>query len=132
MRSMKIEEYLSKSAFFKLDELHARLMSLLEGELAKAECNLTEALILLGVYFEKDERVTPSMLWASLRTTRSNISHHVTKLERRGLLKRETAAQDARKYPLALSPKGRVLATRLIRTFEAFEEKADRQCAGVA
>jgi len=125
---MKIEEFIQKSVFFSINKACFEICNRIEVDLKKHDLNVTEAMILAALFFEKSQ-VNPSSLATTLSTTRSNISHHVTRLEKREFLKRGSHLRDARQYPLHLLPKGAEHVQMVIKIFNCFENQLE-QIAG--
>jgi DNA-binding MarR family transcriptional regulator len=61
-------------------------------------------LVLAAIFFEKKGGVKPSYLAETLQTTRGNVSHCISSLEAKGLLRRRIDAEDARALELVLEP----------------------------
>jgi DNA-binding MarR family transcriptional regulator len=86
-----------------------------------------ESLVLAAIFFEKKGGVKPSNLAETFETTRGNVSHCISSLEAKGLVRRRIDAEDARALQLVLLPAGRKRAVRvagiLDRMQRDFEEK---------
>jgi DNA-binding MarR family transcriptional regulator len=86
-----------------------------------------ESLVLAAIFFEKKGGVKPSYLAETFQTTRGNVSHCVSSLEAKGLVRRRIDAEDARALQLVLLPAGRRRAVRVVgildRMQRHFEEK---------
>ena len=86
-----------------------------------------ESLVLAAIFFEKKGGVKPSYLAETFQTTRGNVSHCVSSLEAKGLVRRRIDAEDARALQLVLLPAGRKRAVRVVgildRMQRHFEEK---------
>jgi len=86
-----------------------------------------ESLVLAAIFFEKKGGVKPSYLAETFQTTRGNVSHCVSSLEAKGLVRRRIDAEDARALQLVLLPAGRKRAARVVgildRMQRHFEEK---------
>jgi DNA-binding MarR family transcriptional regulator len=86
-----------------------------------------ESLVLAAIFFEKKGGVKPSYLAETFETTRGNVSHCVSSLEAKGLVRRRIDAEDARALQLVLLPAGRRRAVRVVgildRMQRHFEEK---------
>ena len=72
----------------------------------------TESLTLAAIFLEK-KRVSPSELALTFETTRGNVSHVVTSLEAKRLVRRRINGEDARGFLLELEPAGRRRAARV-------------------
>jgi DNA-binding MarR family transcriptional regulator len=86
-----------------------------------------ESLVLAAIFFEKKGGIKPSNLAETFETTRGNVSHCISSLEAKGLVRRRIDAEDARALQLVLLPAGRKRAVRvagiLDRMQRDFEEK---------
>lgn len=123
---MKIEAFTSTSYMFAIAHSYNVLWRGFNQRLKKSGCNINEALVLIALYFEENASVTPSMLATALRTSRGNISHCLSNLDSRKLLKRTLFEQDARRLIISLTAAGKKLAEGLIASFEELEGKCER------
>ena len=86
-----------------------------------------ESLVLAAIFFEKKGGVKPSYLAETFQTTRGNVSHCISSLEAKGLVRRKIDAEDARALELILQPAGRKRAVRVVgimdRMQRHFEER---------
>lgn len=82
--------------------------------LREEEVTFFEALVLAAIFFEKKGGVKPSYLAETFETTRGNVSHCVSSLEAKGLVRRRIDAEDARALQLVLLPAGRRRAVRVV------------------
>lgn len=86
-----------------------------------------ESLVLAAIFFEKKGGVKPSYLAETFQTTRGNVSHCVSSLEAKGLVRRRIDTEDARALQLVLLPAGRKRAVRVVgildRMQRHFEER---------
>jgi DNA-binding MarR family transcriptional regulator len=78
------------------------------------EVTAFEALVLAALFFEKRGEINPSALAAAFETTRSNVSHCISSLEAKGLVRREIDPEDARAVRLVLRPLGKRRAARVV------------------
>jgi DNA-binding MarR family transcriptional regulator len=103
--------------------MEASLNLVLEGE----GLTFFESLVLAAIFFEKKGGVKPSYLAETFQTTRGNVSHCISSLEAKGLVRRRIDGADARAFQLVLQPAGRKRAVRvagiLDRMQRHFEEK---------
>lgn len=99
----------------------------LNSILRKEDLTLFESLLLTAIFFEKKEEIKPSYLAETFQTTRGNISHCISSLEAKGLVRRKIDPDDARALRLTLLPAGRKRAARvagiLDRMQSRFEER---------
>ncbi len=95
--------------------------------LREEELTFFESLVLAAIFFEKKGGVKPSYLAETFQTTRGNVSHCVSSLEAKGLVRRRIDTEDARALQLVLLPAGRKRAVRVVgildRMQRHFEEK---------
>ncbi len=119
---MKIQKYVEKSLLFAIGTSYDAIWRNLNTQLKKEECNFLQAMILISLFFEESETVTPSRLADTFYTSRGNLSHCVTYLEKRGWVKRQLDEKDARSYQVILKPEGRKVATRLIKVIDRIED----------
>jgi len=125
---MKIRQYVGKSLLFAICSSYEKIWREFNTTLRKEEVNFLQAVILISMMLEErsEKAITPSSLATVLRTSRGNISHCITALDKRGFLKRAFDPSDARRYRLVLKPEGRRAALRLMKTIdqtESFFEK---------
>ncbi len=124
---MRIESFLEQSPVFQVSRVARRMEAAMNGLLAAEGVNLLEALVLAALFFEKRGAVKPSYLAETFQTTRGNVSHCVSSLEAKGLVKRQIDAEDARGVQLVLQPLGRRRAVRVMgildRTQREFEQR---------
>src|SRR3954454_12713243 len=88
--------------------LNALLPAALHRELqADADLSLPDFDVLVQLTDSSEGRVRVSDLARGLHWERSRVSHHVTRMERRGLVAREECRDDGRGAFVVLSPEGR-------------------------
>lgn len=89
-----------------------------------------EGLLLAAIFFEAPRPIKPSHLAGTFATTRGNVSHAISSLEAKGLVRRRIDPSDARGYLLTLKPPGKRCALRVIAAFDkmqrGFEQKIGR------
>ena len=122
---MRIEKFLKTSPAFSLYVAYDRIVTALQTELSSEGLNFIQALILTGLFFEESP-IRPSTLADTLGSTRSNVSHALKDLERKGLIERSLLKGDARAYLIALTRLGRRKAPRLIKIFDANQERLEK------
>jgi DNA-binding MarR family transcriptional regulator len=118
---MKIEQYVKKSLLFAIGSSYNRIWRELNLRLQEQKLNILQAMILISLFFEDPEAVNPSSLAESLLATRGNISHCLSKLEKRGFVRRTLSMKDARSYQITLKPEGKRQALRLIKLMDGLE-----------
>jgi DNA-binding MarR family transcriptional regulator len=128
---MKIEKFIDGSLILAIGANYDTVWRDLNAKLKDENCNLLQAIILISLFFEQSEDVTPSTLASVLGTTRGNVSHCVSHLERNGYLRRALNDDDARSYRLIMKPEGKKVAVRLIKIIDGlesyFEERLGKQ-----
>jgi len=122
---MKIQAFTSSSYMFAIAHGYEILWRGLNQRLKKSNCNVNQALVLIALYFEKSDLVTPSELANAIRTSRGNISHCLSHLEQQRLVKRSLSERDARHLIIHLTPSGKRLAEQLVQSFEEIEAKCE-------
>ena len=123
---MKIKKYLDVSPVFAINSAYENLIAGVNQSLKEDGLNLLQGLVLTSLFFEDGEEVSPSDLAKVLKTTRSNISHIVSSLEYRNLIKRTLHPKDARQYILSLRPDGRRKALSLIKFFDKLQNDCEK------
>jgi DNA-binding MarR family transcriptional regulator len=124
---MKIQKFVSGSLILAIGSNYDTVWRDLNEKLKEESCNLLQAIILIAIFFEQSEAVTPSDLADILGATRGNVSHCISHLERRGFLRRTLNEKDARSYNLVLKPAGKKTALRLIQVIDGLEDYFERQ-----
>ena len=88
--------------------LNAELTSALHRQLqAEAGLSMSDYEVLVDLTDDPTGRVRVSELANLLQWERSRVSHHVTRMERRGLVEREECADDGRGAYVAITAAGR-------------------------
>jgi DNA-binding MarR family transcriptional regulator len=111
---MRIESFLKESPVFQISRSARRLDGLLNRILREEEVTFFEALVLAAIFFEKKRGIKPSELAETFQSTRGNVSHCVSSLEAKGLVRRRVDPEDARALHLTLQPAGRKRAARVV------------------
>ena len=124
---MRIETFLDQSPVFQASRFARRMEASLNMILRDEGLTLFEALMLAAIFFEEKGGIKPSDLAETFQTTRGNVSHCVSSLEAKGLVRRRIDEEDARSFRLVLQPVGRRRAARVAGIFDRmqthFEEK---------
>ena len=95
VHAMRIESFLRQSPIFQASRI-ARRMEASLNVLREEELTFFEALVLAAIFFEKKGGIKPSYLAETFQTTRGNVSHCVSSLEAKGLVRRRIDPEDAR------------------------------------
>lgn len=127
---MKIKKFLEMSPLFILYSTHAEILGGFQRRFAAEGVHFLEALVLTGLYFEQD-MVRPTELAKTFSSSKSNMSHTLRQLEKKGLIERKTADDDARAYYFSLTKSGERKIPRLIKIFDSTEKQIEDAFAGM-
>lgn len=111
---MRIETFLRQSPLVQSSRIARRMEASLNQLLRDEELTAFEALVVAALFFEKRGAVKPSALAEVFETTRSNVSHCLSSLEAKGLVRRRIDPEDARATQLVLTPQGKRRAARVV------------------
>src|SRR5713226_7551275 len=111
---MRIEAFLRQSPIFQASRIARRMEVSLNAILRDEELTFFEALMLAAIFFEKKGGIKPSGLAETFQTTRGNVSHCISSLEAKGLVRRRIDPDDAWAFQLVLQPAGRRRAARVV------------------
>jgi DNA-binding MarR family transcriptional regulator len=111
---MRIESFLKQSPVFQASRTARRMEASLNTILRDEGLTFLESLVLAAIFFESKSGIKPSVLAETFQTTRGNISHCVSSLEAKGLVRRRIDPDDARAFQLVLQPTGRKRAVRVV------------------
>lgn len=101
---------------------HGRLAAALHRQLqTDSDLSLADFEVLVALTDVPDQRLRPFELGRALRWEKSRLSHHVARMERRGLVRREECPVDGRGAFVLLTTEGR----------RAIEDAAPRHVAAV-
>ena len=78
---MRFEAFLRESPLFAIRRASRQFDSHLTQVLQAGEITFLEALTLVSIFFEDPAPIKPSVLAATLSTTRGNVSHCISALE---------------------------------------------------
>lgn len=120
---MRIESFLKQSPVFQITRSARRLDGLLTRILRDEEMTFFEALVLAAIFFEKKGGIKPSELAETFQTTRGNVSHCISSLEAKGLVRRRVNPEDARALQLTLQPAGRKRAARVVGILDQMQSR---------
>jgi DNA-binding MarR family transcriptional regulator len=112
--TMRIESFLLQSPVFQASRIARRMEASLNTILRDEGLTFFESLVLAAIFFESKSGIKPSALAETFQTTRGNISHCVSSLEAKGLVRRRIDPDDARAFQLVLQPTGRKRAVRVV------------------
>jgi DNA-binding MarR family transcriptional regulator len=122
---MKIKKFIAQSPIVALYRGNTLLIEPFQIRLAKEGVHLLQGLILTALFFE-DQEVRPFELANILQVSKSNLSHSLRSLEKKGWIERGIHSQDARGYLFSLTSTGKKKAVVLIRIFDEAEEVIER------
>ncbi len=128
---MRIESFLRQSPVFHASRIARRMEGSLNAILREEGLTFFEALMLAAIFFEKKGGIQPSELARTFQTTRGNVSHCVSSLEAKGLVRRRIDPEDARAFQLALQPAGRKRAVRVAAILDRMQARFE-ETVGVA
>jgi len=109
---MRIQSFLQQNPVFQTSRIARRMESSLNAVLRQEGMTLSESLMLAAIFLEK-KRVRPSELAQTFETTRGNVSHCISSLEAKRLVRRRIDPEDARGFLLELEPAGKKRAARV-------------------
>lgn len=94
-------------AWRNLNIMYSQLSGVLARELAGSGLSYPDYLVLAMLSDLPDHRVRPSEMGCLLGWEKSRVSHHVARMERRGLVERERCPTDQRGWFIAMTDTGR-------------------------
>ena len=123
---MRIESFLQQSPVFQASRAARRMESSVNALLRQEELTLSESLILVAIFLEK-KRVRPSELARTFETTRGNVSHCISSLEAKRLVRRRIDPEDARGFLLELEPTGKKRAARVAGILDRMQAQIEEE-----
>jgi DNA-binding MarR family transcriptional regulator len=123
---MRIESFLQQSPAFQASRIARRMETSLNLLLKQEGLTFGEALTLAAIFLER-KRVSPSELARTFETTRGNVSHLVSSLEAKRLVRRRINAEDARGFLLELEPAGRRRAARVAAILDRIQASMEKE-----
>lgn len=120
---MRIEAFLAQSPIVQSSRMARRMEASLNLVLKDEEVTAFEALVLAAIFFERRGEIKPSSLAEAFETTRSNVSHCISSLEGKGLVKRRIDPEDARAVQLILRPQGKKRAVRVVGILDRMQRR---------
>ncbi|MCB0411206.1 MAG: MarR family transcriptional regulator [Bdellovibrionales bacterium] len=123
---MKIEKYLSQSPIFALYRTQGALIDNLQRVLMKEDVHLLQGLILTALFFEERD-VRPFEISSAFQVSKSNLSHALRGLEKKGFLKRSMHSTDARGYLFNLTSQGKKKALNLVKLFDEIQDELEKK-----
>jgi DNA-binding MarR family transcriptional regulator len=131
---VRIESFLKQSPVFQVNRIARKMGASLNLILQEEELTAVESLLLAAIFLEKKGEINPSRLAETFETTRGNVSHCLSSLEAKGLVRRRIDPEDARAFRLLLLPKGKRQAARVVGILEphAAPLRGERGCGRAA
>lgn len=123
--AMRIESFLRQSPVFQITRAARRMEAMLNQTLGEEDLTFFESLVLAAIFFEK-KGVKPSALAETFQTTRGNVSHCVSSLEAKGLVRRRIDPDDARAFQIVLLPTGRKRAVRVAAILDRMQRQFEQ------
>jgi DNA-binding MarR family transcriptional regulator len=123
---MRIESFLQQSPIFQASRVARRMEASLNAALRQEQLTFSESLMLAAIFLEK-KRVRPSELARTFETTRGNVSHTISSLEAKRLVRRRIDPEDARGFQLELEPAGRRRAARVAGILDRMQSEIERE-----
>ena len=123
---MRIESFLRQSPVFQARRIARRMESSVNLLLEQDGLSFSESLMLAAIFLEK-KRVRPSELALTFETTRGNVSHAISSLEAKRLVRRRIDPEDARGFLLELEPAGRRRAARVAGILDRMQAEFERE-----
>jgi DNA-binding MarR family transcriptional regulator len=124
---MRIEAFLRQSPIVQTSRMARRMEASLNLVLKDEQVTAFEALVLAAIFFEKGGEMKPSSLAEAFETTRSNVSHCISSLEAKGLVRRRIDPEDARAVQLVLRPQGRRRAVRVAGILDRMQRRFEEE-----
>lgn len=126
-RGMRIQNYLEQSPIFAISVAYQTIIPKINQRLNEDGFNLLQGLLLTALLFDERESVNPSRLAEVFQSSRGNISHILSDLEYRGLVRRLVNTQDARSFKIELKAEGRKKALSLIKFFDQIQDQLEKE-----
>ena len=123
---MRIEAFLRQSPIVQTSRMARRMEASMNRVLKDEEVTVFEALMLAAIFFEGRREIKPSALAEAFETTRSNVSHCISSLEARGLVRRRIDPEDARAVRLMLTPRGKRQAVRVVGILDRMQRRFEQ------
>ncbi len=118
---MEIDIFAQKSLLLAINSSYERVIRKINSDLKKYGCNFLQSLILISIFVEKKSPVTPSDIAKTFKTSKRNVSHSISALEKNKLVKRKTSNIDSRIWEISLTPKGEKIINKLMQKIDQYE-----------
>lgn len=123
---MRIDSFLQQSPVFQASRIARRMESSLNAALSQEGLTYSESLMLAAIFLEK-KTIRPSELARTFETTRGNVSHTVSSLEAKRLIRRRIDPEDARGFHLELEPVGKRRAARVVGILDRMQSQMEKE-----
>jgi DNA-binding MarR family transcriptional regulator len=123
---MRIDSFLQQSPVFQTSRVARRIEVSLNAALSQEGLTFSESLMLAAIFLEK-KTVRPSELARAFETTRGNISHTLSSLEAKRLIRRRIDPEDARGFQLELESTGRRRAARVVGILDRMQSQLESE-----
>ncbi|MGE0632593.1 MAG: MarR family winged helix-turn-helix transcriptional regulator [Pseudobdellovibrionaceae bacterium] len=127
---MRIEKFLETSPLFILFGAYSEIIGGYQKRFAREGVHFLEALVLTGIFFE-EKPVRPTALAKTFSSSKSNISHTLRSLEKKGLIERNISQEDARAYFFSITKEGLKKVPKLVKIFDSTEQQIENAFAGM-
>lgn len=122
---MKICQFLDQNPDYQLHLAGKRASQVLNLSLEPFQINLTQALILVALFFEQDHLSNFEDLAFTFEMTKGGLSQHLSLLEGRFLVSRLQKEGDRRSSVVKLQEDGVFLCPKLIKIFDCHQKQIE-------
>jgi DNA-binding MarR family transcriptional regulator len=118
---MKFDEFIEKSLLMGLHRRYQQSFEPLMANIRQLNLNLNDSLVLLALFFEGKQTVTPSDLIRTLRIPKDQVSQSLKRLEAKDLLYRQISENDQRRRAIHITSLGKKISAQLVAKFDKQE-----------
>jgi len=122
---MRIDSFLQQNPVFQASRIARRMESSLNAALRQEGLTFSESLMLAAIFLEK-KNARPSELAQTFETSRGNVSHSISSLEAKRLVRRRIDPEDARGFQLELEPAGKRRAARVVGILDRMQAEMEK------
>ena len=122
---MEILKFTEGSLLFQCIKSSQQLKKRLDNLMEELELTFNQALILIVIKSENKNKVSPSIIVDALTLPKSIVSQQLSILEEEKLLMRKVDLEDARKYVLSLTKKGKAKAQQSIKIIDSLDKELE-------
>jgi DNA-binding MarR family transcriptional regulator len=115
---VKIEKFLNASPIFSVIDTGRSLENLITKFFESEDVHYLQAMTLAALFFE-DDGAKPQDLAMTLKTTKGNMSHCISDLESKKLIRRNLVKGDGRSFQIILTDLGKEKTLKIIRFFDS-------------